>query len=358
MGEQSEIVETTIEKFFCNLCKQKTKHFIRAEHSAPSLRHRDGTSFDQRMLIIECCGCENYALVKKTHFSEHFGYYEDPNTGKEHMEEFWDEAIYPPVSYRPIPPWFEDLPDKTLREISEEIYKSLQSESHYLAAFGSRTLLDRLIVLTVGEMGNFTKGLDELEKQGKLSQHERDVLKPALEAGHAAAHRGWAPTRDQLAIILDTVEGLIHRLLVLPKLAEELDEAVPGRAGSPKVKTEKAIITAKQKADAAPKELRAVYDALKNELISLGDDVTVHPQKHYIAFRRNRNFCSVQVYNQKKIVKAYLNLNPDAVELDQNFMRDVRQIGHFGTGDLELTLRTKRDVEKSISLLRESYGES
>ena len=152
------------------------------------------------------------------------------------MVPHWDEAIYPPVTYRSPPPWFEDLPDPTLRQISEEVYKSLQSESLYLATFGSRTLLDRLMVLIVGDKGKFEKGLNALIVEGKLSEHERDILSPVLEAGHAAAHRGWAPTQQQFKTILDTVEGLIHRLLVLPKLAEELEEAVPSRNSASAVK--------------------------------------------------------------------------------------------------------------------------
>jgi predicted transport protein len=267
-------------------------------------------------------------------------------------------VIYPPVTYRVSPAWFEDLPDPTLRDISNEIYKSLQTGSHYLATFGSRTLIDRLIVLTVGDKGNFTKGLAALRDEGKISQHERDILEPVLQAGHAAAHRGWAPTKEQLAIILDTVEGLIHRLLVLPKLAEELEEAVPGRGPGAKVKAVQAISNVKAKIDAAPKDLRAIYDELATRLKSLGSDVTIHPQKHYIAFRRNRNFASVQIYNQKKVVRVYLNLDPDTAESNGVSIRDVRQIGHFGTGDLEVTIKTKRDIEAAAELLKASYEAS
>ena len=279
------------------------------------------------------------------------------------MEELWDEVIYPPVTYRNPPAWFEDLPDLTLREISVEIYKSLQTGSHYLATFGSRTLIDRLIVLTVGDQKNFPKGLQALQDAGMLSPHERDILNPVVDAGNAAAHRGWAPTKEQLAIILDTVEGLIHRLLVLPKMAEELEVAVPSRAGSGKAKAGKPIanvpvVTVKDKIDAAPKELRALYDELAGRLKALGDDVTVHPQKHYMAFRRNRNFASVQIYNQKRVVRIYLNLDPDTVELDLAMMRDVRQIGHFGTGDLEITIRSKKDIEKVVRLIEASYEAS
>jgi predicted transport protein len=345
------------EKFFCNKCKGTTNHFIRGEYIS-SDEDEDGIGTTQHLLIIECCGCEYLALVKKTHFSEDLDYGYHPITGETVVTRIWDETIYPPVTYRTAPSWFEDLPDPTLQAISQEIYKSLQTGSHYLATFGSRTLIDRLIVLTVGDKGNFVRGMNALQEEGKISKHEREILEPVLQAGHAAAHRGWAPTKEQLAVILDTVEGLIHRLLVLPKLAEELDEAVPNRNKDEKAKIEKTIMTTKDKIANAPSDLKAVYEELAGRLKALGQDVTIHPQKHYIAFRRNRNFASVQIYNQKKVIRVYLNLDPDAVAIDNSYMRDVRQIGHFGTGDLEITIKSKKDIDKANDFLTTSYSAS
>ena len=220
-----------IEKFFCNRCSGITNHFVRGEYNRDESFADESIRTYDRLLIVECCGCENLALVKMTATTEDLFYYEDPDTKETMAELIWDKVIYPPVTYRAPPTWFEDVPDPTLRQISEEIYKSLQTESNYLATFGSRTLIDRLILLTVGDKGNFVAGLNALQDEGKISQHERDILQPVIQAGHAAAHRGWAPTREQLTTILDTVEGLIRRLLVLPKLAEELEGAVPGRDG-------------------------------------------------------------------------------------------------------------------------------
>ena len=323
------IDENKIERIFCNSCGQKTKHFVRSEYSTTSNNKTDGTSFTQEMMIVECCGCEHLAFSKRSHFSEHVEYDDHPITGELRMNPYWDEAIYPPVTYRSPPPWFEDLPDPTLCQISEEIYKSLQSESLYLATFGSRTLLDRLMVLIVGDRGNFEKGLNALVDEGKISNHERYILAPVLQAGHAAAHRGWAPTQQQIKTILDTVEGLIHRLLVLPKLAEELEEAVPSRQG---ISTEKAInqVNIEKKIAEAPTIVRDIFDELDAKLKSLGNDITVNRKKHYVAYKRSRNFASVQVYNQKKYVRVYLNVDPEEAGLPRMGLRDVRQIGHYG----------------------------
>lgn len=330
---------------------------MRAEHVAIDNVEQDGTSFTQKMTIVECCGCENLAFRKRTHFSEDLHPGHDPVTGEPKLMEGWDEAIYPPATYRPPPPWFEDLPDPTLVQISQEIYKSLQTESLYLATFGSRTLIDRLIILIVGEQVNFQKGLDALVHEGKISIQERDILEPVIQAGHAAAHRGWAPTQDQFKTILDTVEGLIHRLLVLPKLAEELEEAVPTKNSGPTVKGGN-IVTAKEKIASAPTTVKKIYDHFETKLKLLGDDVSVNPQKHYVAFKRNRNFASVQVYNRNQQVRVYLNIDPETIDLTRNGIRDVRQIGHFGTGNLELTIKSVKEIEKFDDLLGQSYENS
>ncbi|UFI02140.1 DUF5655 domain-containing protein [Roseibium aggregatum] len=354
-----------IERYFCNKCGHKTKHFVRAKYSLTDDDFGGAPVWlTKLMLIIECCGCEHLAFVKKTSFSEDTDYEIDPETGEHHEVPVWDEVIFPPVTYRSPPEWFDDLPDATLRDISEEIYKSLQTGSHYLATFGSRTLIDRLIVLTVGDKGTFVRGLNALESEGKISKQEREILAPVVDAGNAAAHRAWAPSKEQLAIILDTVEGLIHRLLVLPKLTEELQEAVPSRDGSKKSDNKKVITTPvntvsmKEKVEAAPAGLKKIYDEILEQLKALGSDVTVKHQKHYIAFRRHRNFASLQIYNQKKVIRLYLNLDPDEVDLGRKGLRDVRQIGHYGTGDLEVTIEKKDEIGEVLDLIQLSYAGS
>ena len=52
-----------------------------------------------------------------------------------------------------------------------------------------------------------------------------------------------------------------------------------------------------------------------------------------------------------------LKLDPDTVVLEDGFSRDVREIGHWGTGDLELTVRTLADLVKAKPLLERSYRE-
>ncbi|WP_167146458.1 DUF5655 domain-containing protein [Pseudomonas sp. OTU750018] len=106
----------------------------------------------------------------------------------------------------------------------------------------------------------------------------------------------------------------------------------------------------------APAEIAALFEQTTSYLHSLGDDVQEKPLKLYLAFRRLKNFASIVV--QSKRLQLYLKLNPDSVELVEDFSRDVRTIGHWGTGDLELSLRTPADLERAKTLIERSYQEN
>lgn len=103
-------------------------------------------------------------------------------------------------------------------------------------------------------------------------------------------------------------------------------------------------------------EIRALYDALASHLLALGDDVQEKRLKLYVAFRRLKNFACVIPYRDKLLVM--LKLDPDTVALEAGFSRDVRNIGSWGTGDLELTLRSRADMERALPLLARSYNEN
>lgn len=53
-----------------------------------------------------------------------------------------------------------------------------------------------------------------------------------------------------------------------------------------------------------------------------------------------------------------LEVNPDTLELQDGFSRDVRHIGHFGTGDLELRIKSAEDLERAMPYAEKSYDNS
>jgi len=102
-------------------------------------------------------------------------------------------------------------------------------------------------------------------------------------------------------------------------------------------------------------DLRDRYEALRAYIEAFGDDVQTKVLKYYVAFKHIKNFACVTIGNQKNEIVVWIKVNPDTVTSEQGFLRDVRNIGHYGTGDLEIVIRNDEDLEKAKPLILQSY---
>ena len=101
--------------------------------------------------------------------------------------------------------------------------------------------------------------------------------------------------------------------------------------------------------------IQELYEALRESLLALGDDVHEKTLKYYVAFKRLRNFACVNVLSSKEKIVLYLKVDPETITLEPGFTRNVRGKGTWGTGDLELSLRSLEDLERAKPLLQQSY---
>lgn len=108
----------------------------------------------------------------------------------------------------------------------------------------------------------------------------------------------------------------------------------------------------------APPEVKDIYQAVEDYLLALGEDVNKKVLKFYAAFKRIKNFACVEVRVQSKFVIVYVKVPPTPENVIEGFTRDVKATGHFGTGDLEITLRNMDDFERAKPLLNQSYQSS
>ncbi|MGG3435273.1 DUF5655 domain-containing protein [Heyndrickxia coagulans] len=105
-------------------------------------------------------------------------------------------------------------------------------------------------------------------------------------------------------------------------------------------------------------ELTDRFETLKAYMMALGDDVQMKILKHYIAFKRIKNFACVEIHPQTAKILLYLKVKPDTITLEQGFTRDVSNIGHYGTGDLEVVISNDEDIEKAKRLINMAYDVS
>ena len=116
---------------------------------------------------------------------------------------------------------------------------------------------------------------------------------------------------------------------------------------------EKHVAAATADAEAGTRALNDVWESLKAFLEALGDDVNVVELEQYVAFRRLKNFACVKRRNKELVIWA--RLDPSTVALEDGFTRDVSNLGHAGTGDLEIRIQNSSDLLRAQPLLIRSY---
>lgn len=106
----------------------------------------------------------------------------------------------------------------------------------------------------------------------------------------------------------------------------------------------------------ASKELKMLYCSICDYIESLGDDLVSNQLKYYVAYKKVGNVFCIEI--TKKQILIHAKLDPDTVDLEEGFTRDTRNIGHFGTGDLEITIKTDTDFQKAKNLIERAYLEA
>jgi predicted transport protein len=108
----------------------------------------------------------------------------------------------------------------------------------------------------------------------------------------------------------------------------------------------------------ATADVRDLFDSLKAFLTALGDDVQIKQLKYYVAFRRLKNFACIEVHPQNGEIVAYVKVDPSTVALEPGFTKNMTNVGHYGTGDLEIRIKSYADFEKAKPLFVKSYEDS
>ena len=102
-----------------------------------------------------------------------------------------------------------------------------------------------------------------------------------------------------------------------------------------------------------PPHLSELAASLEGYVLSLGDDVQRKELKLYVAFKRLKNFATV--VPQKNRLLLYLPLDAAKVVPMPPNGQDVSQKGHWGTGDLELSLSSQADLDAAKPMILMAY---
>jgi len=97
---------------------------------------------------------------------------------------------------------------------------------------------------------------------------------------------------------------------------------------------------------------KKLFDEVRDYIIGLDSSIEEAPKKNYIAYKTSQNFVCLETHKNK--LTLFLKLNPDEVSPFPKQCRNVKGVGHFGTGDLELILRSIEDFNMTRYLIADS----
>jgi Domain of unknown function (DUF4145) len=206
----------------CNRCNRVTNHELLASESEKDAEDGDWFAVYE---FLKCRGCGSFSLRC--------------TEGRD--ENNLTSNSYPPqFTPTPLPDWLDPfaalfsedgdgLVARSVCEIMREAYTARNSGGLRLCAMGIRAALEMVMIDKTGDHQNFTKNIDAFEKAGYLSGRQRSMIDSILEAGHAAIHRGWEPTKNDIETLFRIAESVIENVYLHEPRAERLEKAVPKR---------------------------------------------------------------------------------------------------------------------------------
>ena len=111
--------------------------------------------------------------------------------------------------------------------------------------------------------------------------------------------------------------------------------------------------TFEQRLEGKSETIRSLAFLVQEYIMSLDPAMEEAPKKNYVAYKTSQNIVCMEV--QKHQVLLFLKLDPKQINHPPKISRDMTEIGHFGTGDLEIALKSADDFEVAKAYIQLAY---
>ncbi|WP_166415443.1 DUF4145 domain-containing protein [Cochlodiniinecator piscidefendens] len=220
-------MESEFEAGHCHKCG--SKHASVVKNHTESFSDSDGfVSISYKILM--CGGCGAFYFKSSEVNSEDYAYVYNEDVDDDVLEYNKSNCYWPPALKYAPPHWNFDiwLVDSILSALIDDVYTALNNDLGVLAAIGMRTVFDRASeLLKIDPNENFKNKLALLKKAEHVTAKDVKTLGILIDAGSAAAHRGWRPSARQLDAMMTILEAFLQRAFVLNEIGEELEKSVP-----------------------------------------------------------------------------------------------------------------------------------
>lgn len=183
--------------------------------------------------VFMCRGCEQIFFCKSSSDSEdREDYYDEYG---EHQTDYpWRRSYLPEIPPRAFPRIdfmaFRFTNRRTF-ELLQDVYTAAENKLNVLAAIGARTVFESVSdSLNIAEELTFRDKLEKLRKDGYIGGQDKGTLETLIDAGGAAAHRGWKPTDEELKTIIEIMNNFVVQSLITPKKKKALSDSIPKKS--------------------------------------------------------------------------------------------------------------------------------
>jgi predicted transport protein len=102
-----------------------------------------------------------------------------------------------------------------------------------------------------------------------------------------------------------------------------------------------------------PESMRQLAVSVNDFITGLDPAIEVSPKKFYVTYKTSQNIVCMEVKQQR--VLLYLKLDPKVARGPKGISRDVTDVGHYGTGDLEVSLKDAYDLDAAKPFIQRAY---
>jgi len=113
------------------------------------------------------------------------------------------------------------------------------------------------------------------------------------------------------------------------------------------------IYTFEQHLKSKPQKIKDLALVFQDYIMGLDSSIEETPKKFYVAYKISQNIVCMEIRQQ--YIRLYLKLSPKDISAPPSFYRDVSNIGHYGTGDVEFTIKSEQHIEIVKSYIDMAY---
>ncbi len=93
---------------------------------------------------------------------------------------------------------------------------------------------------------------------------------------------------------------------------------------------------------------------IREYILNLDSSIEELPKKFYVAYKISQNIVCMEV--QGKSIKLFTKLKPSEIPEGTHFYRDMTSIGHYGTGDVEFSVKSVEEFQQISEFIELAYN--